>query len=342
MKLLQTTYVLLLGGVGATSCGSPERDTSEISKVNEEMIFGTDNRVEYLTISNPREKQVADATAGMTGATGMTCAGGTCSLLPMPGGPTAQYEFSNDDGQPPVPLCSSGVRFKGQGTHPYCTAFLVAPDTFVTAGHCLVEGEVLNNPPTCADHNHVSYLAIFGFTANAAGTAPTSVPQANVYTCTGVPSGKFTSTEDWAVFKVDRPVTGRLPMVPQYGGALPTTELALFGYPEKLPLKMAAGAWLQADDPGLTTFQASADFLKGNSGGPLVSVDSGVVRGIAVHGNGAFNYSIVNDGNGGTCALVNVCNDTGCPGWLSLTRMSYAAQAGKVPLHPALLAAATL
>lgn len=333
MKQFEIQSSLLVLALLGQACGTPATTNGDepIGTEQEPIIFGADDRTEYLNITDFLLKSKANATAAVIGGGGISCSGGTCSLTGL-----APYNSGAISSTTTLPLCD-GVRFKGQLGEPHCTAFLVGPDTFATAGHCMVFGEVLNNPVSCTDPTGAFVTrAAFGFNADAGGNSPTSLPSSNVYSCVSI-QGKFTSTEDWAVFKVDRVVTGRAPMIAQYSGALQHHELAVFGHGEKLPLKMSRNAFVKVDSPtDPVKFSADADIFSGNSGGPGVDVTSGVAVGITVTGPFPM-YVSTSDGHGGQCATPRVCSETnGCPDWTGHTRMTYVTQQAKLPLHAAL------
>lgn len=339
------SYVIYLGALAelvvASGCGSrPAAEGHEdLAAQSSPLIYGTDSRTEYLDIVDTQLRMKADATAAVVGLGGLSCNTSACQLITLQPYATGDVEL---DPALSLPLCD-GVRFKGQLGEPHCTAFLVGPDTFATAGHCLATNGI-NSTVACGDAR-----AVFGFNANSSGNSPSSIPTSNVYTCTNI-QGKYTATEDWAIFKVDRVVSGRTPMIVQHTGsqgALLGREIVSFGHGFKLPLKMSTGATVKLDSTtDLVKFGASTDIVGGNSGGPGTDLLSGVVFGIAVTAPAIAPHVSTPDGKGGQCAALRVCSDTaGCPGWSGYTRMTYVTQQATtviVPLHSALVSAITL
>ncbi len=340
-KGLSLACTLLALSLLAPACGATPSDTELIQAP---VIFGTDNRVEFASLTDPNFIRYANATAILFGSTALSCSGSTCSLnsltpYSLGGTPTGTR-----------PLCSN-VRFRLQqkvGVSA-CSAFLVGPDLVATAGHCV--GAPPNTPfPPCGGNTPPGFplKVIFGFAADASGNTPASVPSSQVYTCTGTPLGAYivdsngNPVEDWAIMKMDRIVQGRVPLVPRYSGQVQNTELGALGHPENLPLKMARQSFVKIDNPAdAVHFWASSDVFPGSSGGPVVNLATGVAEGIVTNAPPGH-YVDASDGSGGLCAALNVCSDaSGCPvgGFDLYTRMPFAARHGKVPLHRAIVSA---
>lgn len=168
-------------------------------------------------------------------------------------------------------LCP-GERFADQPTGSFCTASLVAPDLVLTAGHCAP------SPASCPGKQFV-----FGFEMGAKGEWPSSVPASDVYNCAEIVGFSNGETRDFAVIRLDRPVTGREPLAlnrlaPPEAGA----GVFVIGTPLGLPLKMADGARVrsvQAD-----SFMTDLDTFGGNSGSPVFNARTGLIEGILIAG----------------------------------------------------------
>ena len=91
-------------------------------------------------------------------------------------------------------LCAD-ERFANQPAPGWCTAFLVAPDLLVTAGHCL------RDPDICE-----SVAFVFGFQMLDEDRAVTSVPASQVYYCAEILSLTDEGDDDWGIVRLDRPV----------------------------------------------------------------------------------------------------------------------------------------
>ena len=316
-----------------SGCGvEPSTKADDAALVSSPIVFGTDGRTEYLAITEPPLQIGARATAALSTSNVVVCSGATCSLTavsPWTTAPTASGE---------LPLCTD-VRFRNQGRMPHCSAILVGTQTFMTAAHCLV-GTVATQPSCTPNGPALPIVAYFGFNADASGTAATTIPSSDAYTCTSVQGSYIEGSEDWAVFTVDRPVTGRVPLIVDYTG-LGTPlggAVGVVGYPNGLPLKAAAGGAVKINDPSdLKYFHSSTDAFHGNSGGPVIDMVTGVAVGVTNSGPVYdFSDSVVSSQH---CAETIVCSDTtGCNGgWSTQLRTSHAAKQGNVPLHPALV-----
>src|SRR5262245_61096126 len=98
--------VLTSVGCGAYDPGAP---VEELDTSTDPVVFGTDNRVEYPNITDPRLKQRADQTAGLFATSNISCSGNTCNLTFLPPFTSAPTQTATR------PLCN-GVRFRNQLT----------------------------------------------------------------------------------------------------------------------------------------------------------------------------------------------------------------------------------
>jgi len=124
-----------------------------------------------------------------------------------------------------------------------------------------------------------------------------------------------TTDSDWALIRLDREVLNHAPLVTRRTGKIPDNrDLAIIGHTLGLPRKYADNAWVQENtSPG--SFQANLDTFIGNSGSPVINIDTYEVEGLLFAGNPDF----VADGN---CDRSAQCPDTGCPGWERATRVT--------------------
>jgi hypothetical protein len=327
----QSPYFLLILAILNTGACSSYVDNENTRTVSERMIYGTDSFLEYGQVIGTEEQRWADSTAAIIGpesgiVTGVQCSGSTCNLI------TSPWVMNPTTG---VRICN-GVRFKHQPQLARCSGVLVGPSLIATAGHCY-------DSPTCADGPTI----VFGFVADANGNAPTTLPAANVFSCTGVTRalGTGDEQEDWALVQLDRPVTRPIMNI-RYAGAVPLgAPVVLLGYPIGLPLKVASDAQVLAFGPLGKQLYHNADEYGGSSGGPVVNLLTGVVEGLhhGAGGGGPGDFPLSTDSEG-TCLAPSSCPMTGCtstPEGLaeaSLTKQFSA----RVPLAPALAVAAAL
>ena len=319
-------------------------DEGAVATAHEAVVYGNNDLTEFAAVADPRLKALADSTGALFRGETVICASGTCDLSLVQPFNQAETPTANSDNAsgPYSRLLCPGERFKDQLYGAACSAFLVGPDLFATAGHCLCE---LGGACGCNGRK-----LVFGFKADASGqNTQWHLPEADVYTCTGTPLARYQNGEDWAFFRVDRAVNGHTPMIVQRTGTLLSGELAAVGYANGLPLKVARSGQLKQDSPNEPwTFSSNVDSSLGTSGGPVIDIPTGVVNGIHVT-SPYWQYLDGIDGAGNQCAKLNVCStSTGCnPSfafsvWSGDTRMTYATAQGAIPLHPALIATATL
>ena len=173
-----------------------------------------------------------------------------------------------------VPLCDE-ERFYDQPTAGMCTAFLVGSDLFVTAGHCVREiGDVCR------------MRFVFGFRMGKDGQEPeVRIPNARIFR--GEKLVHIDPNQDWAIVRVDREVTGRVPLKVGRSEALEeSAQLYVIGHPAGLPTKYATGEVLKSDEAE-DFFVSNLDTYGGNSGSPVFGMDHKVV-GILISGADDF------------------------------------------------------
>ncbi|MGC4088405.1 MAG: serine protease [Polyangiaceae bacterium] len=188
-----------------------------------------------------------------------------------------------------------------------------------TAGHCVPD------QATCDTTN-----VVFGFSADANGqNERTSIPRSDVYACVAVVAQVYAGLagDDWALLRVDRSVTNRTPLSVRRTGSVPNdAQLVMFGHPLLLPLKATLNGAVRGDNIASTPkFQTTLDASPGNSGSPVLNLQTGQVEGILTSGPTPEFQAVVR--NGASCATATVCSDvTGCPSffyaWTEVSRIS--------------------
>ena len=314
--------------LGVAGCGVGPEPVGNLDTKSEPVIFGADERLDFGAMS-ATEQSRAQSVALHVFTSGLSCAAGTCTLTTQP--------FATD----PITglrLCET-VRFRDQlwATAGYCTAFLVAPNLLATAGHCI-------EPTDCPTSRFV-----FGFRAAAnGGSEVTSVPESDVYSCSSVVTWAFDgdspTSQDYALVRLDRTVSGRTPVIVRHTGQVANSEqLHVYGHPSFLPLKLTRNAWIQ-NNTFPERFYGNGDIFGGNSGGPVWNATNWTVEGILVtQPNPRFTTSTDSQG---TCSQYRVCPDTGCLDSQSnlqdrLTGTTRITRVPGIPLHTALIQAAS-
>ncbi|MEK6554242.1 MAG: serine protease, partial [Bdellovibrionota bacterium] len=186
--------------------------------------------------------------------------------------------------------------FRDQLSLGFCSGFLVAPDTMVTAGHCI------RTESACSSTSFV-----FGFNVQNAGAYPTETPADQVYKCAKLVNSVVESAgKDYAVVKLDRPVVGHNPLKLRQSGAIQVSDaVVVMGYPSGIPLKISGGAKVRSVQTGF--FVANLDTYGGNSGSAVFNETTGEVEGILVRGEADFVTQ-------GSCRVSNRCADSDCRG----------------------------
>jgi len=187
-------------------------------------------------------------------------------------------------------LCP-GERYADQYSLATCSGFLIAPDTILTAGHCVV------NEKDC-----IRYKWVFDFDNHSENFL-----QDNVYGCkTVIKQSVYDSRrkiKDFSLVQLDRPVTGRTPLKFNKTGFFKSSHtLAVIGHPTGLPLKIASNGmkqkWSEDEKKHFLSylfkkfwfFRASVDSFAGNSGSPVINTQTNLVEGLLI--SGAPDYTL--------------------------------------------------
>ena len=295
--------------------GSPADPDVAVSE--EPVLFGEDDRLDIGAFAaGSRERRWADATAILLNG-GVTCSGGNCDI-----------DWTYEEARHHAPICEDQPFWlQPMSATAFCSAVLVGPRLFATAGHCT--NEIMR-------FNCTNMKVVFGFQAE--GTFPNlSVPESDVYTCSKVVG--YSSFPDYALIEVDRPVSRRIPMWVRRSNQPATgTAVTAIGYPSALPLKIDQGGTVRS--VSTEVISANVDVSENSSGGPLIETSTGVVAGVMAQAPDST-FVISGQGTPDECLLWNYCEDTGCSaGFATATRTTLFHS--QVPLHPAGIAVSVL
>lgn len=234
-------------------------------------IYGCDGRRDLYAVSDPFQRELARSVVSLFFILDVELdkSGDWAHLDTQPFAEGASKILTEDD------LCP-GERFRDQRTGSRCSGVLVAPDIVATAGHCVEDAR------TCGNTRFV-----FGFALESRGGPPDVVPANDVYGCRELiaahPNYKEENGPDWALVRLDRPVTDRKPAAINLTGEIePGAPVFVIGNPANLPLKAAGGARVRESHPEY--FIANLDTYHGNSGSPVFNEISGVVEGLLARG----------------------------------------------------------
>jgi len=255
----------------------------DVLRDSQKIIYGIDDRREVFQLPAGPDRDDADSVVALFRAGDITDNGDGTSTLR-----TANFGEAHN-------LCPS-ERFREQPTGAFCSGFLVAPDIIATAGHCVNSGNV------------TTVRFVFGFRMRDATTAETVIRNGEIYRGTAVVGHRLVGNgPDWALIRVDRPVTGhRIAPVRRAGRIADTQAVHVSGHPAGLPTKFAGGAAVRDNSPS-GHFVANLDAYGGNSGSPVFNSDTHEVEGVLVRGDTDFVLQ-------GGCRVSLVCPTTGCRG----------------------------
>lgn len=169
------------------------------------------------------------------------------------------------------PFCA-GERFGDQPTAASCTATLVGTDVLITAGHCLQDEAGVRTDLT-------TVYFVFDYTVTQDGTNPASFTADQVYRASEVLGLTLQDANDWAVVRLERAVTGRTPVGVRTSGSIAQGQaIVAIGFGAGLPMKFSDNATVQAIVPN--GFEADFDIIGGNSGGPIINPETGLIEGV--------------------------------------------------------------
>lgn len=284
------------------------------------ILYGSDDRYEVEDYPNEVFRDHASSVAGMVGKN---------KIIANPDGSDTQIFFEKS-AKTAHNLCSE-ESFLEQPVLPICSAFLVAPDILVTAGHCII-----------SDRDCDNFRWVFDYKV---GTR--AIPNENVYECKEFLDYKFQNEGlehlDFGIIRLKTAVKDREPLKIRRNG-FPTvgTELVTIGHPLGLPMKIADNSNVKIGnifrDQRIITniikktnyFYANLDTYSGNSGSPVFNERTGLVEGIIIEGEEDFvedphnfcNNSVVKD-NGTFSAEEKVFRITKVPSLTSIIEDSY-------------------
>lgn len=251
---------------------------------SDKVIYGEDNRVDVYASTNSAFVEYARATAAKIPNLLMRAYGNNTIFR------TASLQERG--------ICAK-ERFSHQPTSAMCTGFLVSEKILVTAGHCILDHKDCQGSKWAFDYK-----------VDNAEQTRIQLPSKNLYACKKILARAYDQAlgADYAVIELAKKVTDRRPLTIRRSGQIEVgTPLVVIGHPSSLPTKIADGANVRRIDANY--FVADLDTFGGNSGSPVINVNSGEVEGILVRGEEDY---VMNEALG--CKEPKLCAQEGCRG----------------------------
>jgi hypothetical protein len=284
----------------ASPLSAPDEATLVLAtRLTARTIYGSDERRDFYEVADDDVRALARASVALFTADTTQASG-------------ANVSFKTKALKDVQKLCS-GEKFEGQPSGAFCSGTLVAPDTVLTAGHCVRElsgDEAIGMLP--------QLRFVFGYWMKDARTAPGDIPAEQVFAGKEVVGGEAAETRDWALVRLDRPVPETIAK-PVADWTLDPVQkgqkVFVIGFPSGIPLKYAPNAPVRdVANPGY--FVAELDTFGGNSGSGVYDQATKRLVGVLVSGDADY----VED-RAKKCWRVHFCPRGGCRGEF-VTRIS--------------------
>lgn len=293
--------------VGLAACASASEETpSPFGAFGKGDFYGTDDRQQIRDANDPRVAQWGRSIAIVVNANILTS--------PGPGLVAASVPTLGERQD----LCS-GERFADEPVLGFCSSYLVAPDLVATAGHCF-------KSTLCEE-----MAFVFDFYEGGASEDVSAIPRSNVFQCAELVARQYDSTHDYALVRLDRPVTGRTPFALQSASPAVGARVALLGFPSGILGKVdLAGKVVRVEGNRIRT---SVDSFPGHSGGVMIDMATGRAFGVHVEGSSP---SYVGTGmcmRAAGCAAVTPDADT-CQGAVESSVEAFSSCCGGAPPAP--------
>lgn len=228
------------------------------------IIYGEDDRLDYYEIYEIKIQEQAKACPALMDSSRLIKQeDGSFNIKPYMQADGSIYTYGER-----YNFEESVQNFKDQPMASSCSAFLVAPNIVVTAGHCI------HDKP---QQELYEKRFVFGYWMNSKDEANLNVPAENVYTIKRVIHSEYSplSAIDYAVIELDREVTVAKPLTISNKNVESGDYVYAIGYPNGLPLKYSPNAYVFRVNT--ESFVASLDLFKGNSGSAVFNANGEVV-----------------------------------------------------------------
>jgi len=241
--------------------GCVDRSTEET--ITQQVVVGTDSRIEVYQETRPQWQQLARSSVGVFVET--------------------ELDLSDPNNIPVTALAVGDTlnlcpyeRFREQPGFSYATGVLVSNRIVLTAGH------VLETQQQC---DRISF--VFGYYYDAPGVLHTLTSQ-DVFRCRRILARELVDQgvrRDYALIELDREATPRFSPV-QLSSAEPVLggEIVTISAPRRVPLKIDTGTIVAVRTYYDDYFRAAADVAPGSSGAPAFDTRTGALVGIITQG----------------------------------------------------------
>lgn len=246
------------------------------------VIYGSDDRQDLSEVTDPALRTLAISTVAFI-EKGLMTYDKAFNL----------YRFKKPDVA--LPLCPS-ERFRDQSTWAHCSGSLIAPDLVLTAGHCMTDMKDCNS-------NHI----VFDYGLHKNESVFRQITATQVYNCTEILyTTEAKNAADFAIIKLDRKVTDRLPLELSDKEVTYQDTLMMIGHPKGYPTKLTLNGKVRSLDHA-TYLQVVIDAYTGNSGSSVF--DQNTYKIVGVLSRGEKDYVGQN-----SCLVSKVCAEDDCRG----------------------------
>lgn len=246
------------------------------------VIYGEDGRRDFFEVSDARLLEIASSTAVFIENEHLQA--------------DQQAQIFKLRHEPPHPPLCPGEKYAEQPQWGFCSGALVAPDVILTAGHCV------ENEKECF-HTKV----VFDYRLRQKGEDIKSFKTDQVFNCKEIIHWILEDQgADFALIKLDRPVTGRKILAFSNTKVTFQDSLLVVGFPLGLPLKFTFDGRVRSQLKE-KFFVATVDTFNGNSGSPVFNQQTLEIVGVLSRGERDFEKK-------NSCFVSKVCQGEDCRG----------------------------